>query len=512
MRKAGTTLGLFSIYSERSWGIGELGDIPLAARWLKTAGQSVLQVLPVFEMPRGESSPYGALSAFAIDPIYLAMSAVNGVDDKLIRSALGPEGLDKLSLVKGAKRVDYVAVRALKEKVLEAAFVRFVENEWACCTHEAALLEQFSLREAHWLEDYALFMALRSENGERAWSDWPDALRNRDPAALAAARLAHARSILKRTWIQMHAARQWESMRTALAHEGVSLMGDLPFVVTRDSADVWSHAEEFHQQLSLGVPPDAFSADGQDWGLPPYDMPEMMLTGWRWMRARARRMGQLFDAFRVDHLVGYFRQWVREREGERRGYFDNDGDEAQVRRGSELIELFVNEAKPSIVIAEDLGVIPQFVREALAKSNTPGYKVLPWEQEDGQFREPREFPEVSVVTWSTHDTPPITAWFDALEPWEQTQLREKMGLAENADDQEKMVKWLTWLYGARSELALTLVQELVGLRDRINTPGTVGPDNWTFRLPWALETAAADPSLGTRFEMIRGLVQHAARA
>ena len=511
MRKAGTTVGLFSIHSERSWGIGELGDVPDLARWLKRAGQSWLQLLPVFEMPRGESSPYGALSAFAIDPVYLTLGDVNEVDDALLRAALGPEGLDRLARAKDSKRVDYLTVRELKEKVLDAAFVRFVENDWAFHGEEAVALAQFAAREAHWLEDYALFMALRAQHAERSWLDWPAGIRDRDPRALAEARLFHNRSILKRTWIQMHAARQWETMRAALAIDGVVLMGDLPFVVTRDSADVWSHGKEFHLHLSLGAPPDALSAEGQNWGLPPYDMPRMAESGWQWMRARTRRMAQLFDAFRVDHLVGYFRQWVRELEGDRRGYFDHEGDEAQARRGRELIDLFVHEAKPARVIAEDLGIIPQFVRDSLAHTGTPGYKVLPWEQENGQFRDPQAFPEASVATWSTHDTQPITAWFDDLQPWEQAQLCEKMGVSADASEDEKMVKRLAWLYGARSELALTLVQELVGMRERINTPGTVGDDNWTLRLPWSLETVTADVAMRARFAVVRDLVAASTR-
>ncbi len=511
MRKAGTTVGLFSIYGEKSWGIGELADLPAFARWLKRAGQSWLQVLPVFEMPRGESSPYGALSAFAIDPVYLRLADINEVDDALIRCALGAEGLDALVRAKDATRVDYVAVRDLKEKVLDAAFVRFIENDWALEGDSARELLAFASREAHWLEDYALFMALRAQHGECSWTEWPAGVRDRDPRALAQARLVHARAMLKRAWVQMHAAKQWDAMRAELAREGMVLMGDLPFVVTRDSADVWSHGGEFHLHLSLGAPPDALSAEGQDWGLPPYNMPRMAESNWQWMRSRTRRMAQLFDAFRVDHLVGYFRQWVRELEGDRRGYFDNEGDEAQARRGRELVDLFVHEASPSKVIAEDLGIIPQFVRDTLAQTNTPGYKVLPWEQEHGQFRDPGSFPEVSVATWSTHDTQPITAWFGDLQPWEQAQLREKMALAEDATNDEKMVKWLTWLYGARSELALTLVQELVDLPERINTPGTVGPDNWTLRLPWSIETALVDSVLGARFDRIKGLVSDAAR-
>jgi len=302
---------------------------------------------------------------------------------------------------------------------------------------------------------------------------------------------------------------------------GVELMGDLPFVVCTESADVWSHASQFQLNLSLGAPPDAYSEDGQDWGLPPYDWLAMEADDLAWIRARTRRASELYDRFRLDHVVGYFRQWVKNHTSKdgQRGRFDPEGGDAQGARGRRVLGAILEELSsdtgigPPRALAEDLGVIPPFVRDVLKELGLPGYRVLPWEKdEDGRFRDPKKFPEASIVSYSTHDTAPIVSWWDELPTPDRVQLAARAGFALDADERTRTLALLRDLYGARSGLALTLAQELLGIPDRINTPATVGGHNWSWRLPAPIEDLEVDPAASARFEAVRVLVAESGRS
>jgi 4-alpha-glucanotransferase len=162
-------------------------------------------------------------------------------------------------------------------------------------------------------------------------------------------------------------------------------------------------------------------------------------------------------------------------------------------------------------IAEDLGVIPPFVRDGLREIGMPGYRVIPWERDGSRYRDPRAFPKASVSSWSTHDTSPIDAWWTDFSAADRKDLAERAHVPVDADDEGRSRALLNYLYRSNSDLALVLVQELLGLRDRINTPGTVGPENWSFRLPRPIEDIESDPRVNARFDAIRSIVRSAGR-
>jgi 4-alpha-glucanotransferase len=244
----------------------------------------------------------------------------------------------------------------------------------------------------------------------------------------------------------------------------------------------------------------------------------------RWLRARTRHAGRLYDRFRMDHVVGYFRMYVR-KPGER-GQFDPSGEDAQRGHGERVLRAMIEEAQrcsgsdsheghEAQLIAEDLGVIPPFVRETLKSLVVPGYKVLPWEKDEGPnggtFRDPTKFAKVSVATWSTHDTAPITSWWDEFSATEKEQLERLAGFTRGASDDERTFALLGMLFRAGSSLTLTLAQELLGERARINTPGTVGEANWTYRLPRPIEELEKDDRVNARLARVRDMVQRAER-
>ncbi len=517
-RQAGVVLPLFSLRTRRDWGIGQITDLPACAQWIRGAGHSLLQILPPHELSAGETSPYGALTAFGLDPIYAGVESIEDLDPRAIDDALGDGGRLVLARARGAERVDYQGVRELKTRVLRAAFSRFYEREWSRESARARSLAAFVAQERSWLEDLALYTILRRSHDGWGWTSWPEDERDRAVSALSKVRQAHARHVLEVAYVQWTLFEQWAAARARMRELGVELMGDLPFVVCAESADVWSHASQFQLGLSLGAPPDDFSADGQDWGLPPYDWLAMEADGLAWVRARARHAASLYDRFRMDHVVGYFRQWARRRDAPDRGRFDPEGPDAQRMRGRRVLDAVTRALPPRAdgvapprIIAEDLGVIPPFVREELRGLGMPGYRVIPWEKDDGRMRDPRAFPEASVASWSTHDTAPIDAWWDELPEDDRAQIAERAGIEQGMSADERSLALLGDLYRAGSALTLVLAQELLGLRDRINVPATVSGGNWTWRLPRSIEDLADDPRAASRFARIRGLVEGAGR-
>lgn len=523
---SGVTIPLFSIRTRADWGIGQITALPACAELFLSAGQRLVQVLPAHELADGETSPYGALSAFALDPIYIDVDAVAEVDAALVDQALDADDKRELARVRSATHVDYKTVRSLKRKALAKAFDRFRVDDLAKGGPRQKALFEFVTEESDWLLDHALYAAIRASHDGYGWSTWPAAERDRAPEILALAASPRddgglGTKVLEEMYLQWLAHLQWREARSALGRAGVLLMGDMPFIVGSESADVWAHREQFRTDVSLGAPPDDFSADGQSWGLPAYDWSTMDKDNLAWIRARAHHAAELYDRFRIDHVVGFFRQWVQKQSGEaegeveealEKGQFDPSEEPAQQRRGEKVLLAMIEAAGRGTVIAEDLGVIPDFVRETMTRLELPGYKVLPWER-DEKFvpRDPREFPARSVTTWSTHDTLPITQWWYVLEPWERERIAKLDHIPLDLPEGERELALIKLLFSSRSELTLLLAQEILGDKSRINLPGTVTTDNWTWRLPRPIEDLGADPSVRARLNAIRQLATKAKR-
>jgi len=517
-RLAGAVAPLFSLRSHDDWGVGQISHLPACARWLKAAGIRLLQILPPHELQGDETSPYGARTAFGLDPVYIDIGAVPELSGVPAAEFLSKDDMAALEVARAAAQVDYRTVRALKAKALGAAFDRFADLHLGKGTERDKAFAAFREREASWLLDYALYAQLRASHNGHGWSTWPDEERTRQAGWLARRQQpsmadAEGRAVLLTMFTQFVAFTQWDAMRDELRALGVELMGDLPFIVGSESACVWSRQSEFLQSVSLGAPPDDFSADGQDWGLPAYDWQAMDPGNLRWLRQRAEHAARLYDRFRIDHVVGFFRMWIKDH-GATRGYFSPQEPNEQDARGRKVLSALKTSAGPAQIIAEDLGVIPPFVRRGLAELGLPGYKVLPWERgDDNRLRDPAQFPGASVATYSTHDTAPITQWWDDFKPWEKTELAAMAGFdASSEGTVEREHKLIDLLLRSGSELALLLVTELIGDRARINLPGTVGPHNWTYRLPRGIHELGQDPELAQRLARIKASVESAHRA
>ena len=514
-RHAGVLIPLFSIPSSGSWGVGEIPDLPRLAAWLREAGLDFVQLLPVNEMEAGQSSPYSALSAMAIDPVFIGLHEVPELADGDSERLLDAAGRARLADVRRAGPVDFRTVRALKARALGVAFERFRNCDSGIGPDRRRDFLEFADRERWWLDDYGLFRALHDDNGGRYWRDWHPALRDRDPAALAQARERLHDRILYYEYLQWLAHTQWQRARRACGPVGI--FGDFPFMVGGHSADVWARQHEFRVDASVGVPPEPPSEAGQDWGLPACRWEVMAHGGDVWLRHRIRRSVELFDGFRIDHLVGFYRTFVRERDG--RGAFTPAGEPAQLAHGERMMRLFVESG--ARILAEDLGTVPDFVRDSLRRLQVPGLKVLRWEREwhqPGQpFRRPAEYPAPSVAISGTHDTETLAEWWDSAPPDERRQCADIPELRDRGCDagarfsERTRDALLRTLYHAGSDLVILPIQDVFGWRARINVPAVVSDDNWTWRLPWPVDQLLSEPVALERAAFLRSLSQESHR-
>ena len=487
VRQSGVAVPLFSLASNHGWGLGEFLDLHEFAQWMQQAGQSVIQILPIQEMPPLESSPYSAMTAMALDPIYLSLSDV--ADFEGLGGLMALDGADRAEItrLRGLPRIEYASVRRLKDKWLRRSFDRFLKLEVSRGTPRALRFDQFRATQAWWLDEYVLFRALHAHHDEADWTKWPEPLARGDHQAIHEIRPSLQLEMTYRAYLQWLAADQWlEARRRAWP---VRVFGDLPFMISADSPDVWARQEEFRFDATIGVPPDAFSETGQDWGLPPWRATRMRESGFRWMRNRARRYAALFDGYRIDHLVGLYRMYVRPLDKSMAPFFDPPDEPSQIHLGQTLVQVLRGMDEQTQIFAEDLGSIPPFVRESMARLNLPGLKVLRWERHwdrEGQPPiNPATFPPRSVATTGTHDIEPLAATPEG-----------------RTEDQRSSL--LQSLLSAGSILTLIPVQDIFGWTDRINTPAVVDEINWTWKVPWPVDTWLQEEEALSRADQLQG--------
>jgi 4-alpha-glucanotransferase len=482
-RISGILLPTFSLRSKTDFGIGDFGAFEGLFEWMRAARQRLLMVLPLLPTAAGDSSPYATASAFGLNPLFIHLDDVPEYAEAGGRASLGDEEKRQLDEARAAKQIRYDIVFSLKRKVLRRAFDRFYDGVWKTGGARADGLRRYLTEQRDWLDDYALFAALSNDQRHQPWWEWPEDVRARKPEALARERKRLEQDVLFEAWKQWVAETQWTKVRELASRYGILLCGDEPFIIGQDSADCWAHPDILRRDARLGVPPDAFSAEGQDWGLPYFDFQAMEKDDYAWLRFRARKAAAYYDLRRVDHAVGYFRQWIRDAQTPK-GRFIPGEEPRQQQLGEKHFRLLSEGAG---IVAEDLGVIPDFVRKTLSELSLPGYKVMRWEDDNGVFRNPHQFTKVSLVTTGTHDT-------DTLREWWETQphhAREAMarawpelqGMHITAEFTPELHRaLLSAAENSGSDLCVLPWQDVLGTLDRVNLPGSMSESNWAYRI------------------------------
>ncbi len=516
-RSAGILIPLFSLRTEDDLGRGEIMQMRAMIDFALAMGHRVIQLLPIDETAPGEASPYNALSVFAIDPLYISASELAGVGRLALKRARRSASEPSDDPSPSARFVPRAAYVAAKRELLERAFERFASRARRI---ERDAFDDFLHRNSYWLDDYALFRALKDRFEFRSWEEWPGALAGREPGALATARRELASEVRKYLYFQFVAHSQWNAVREYARERGAFIGGDLAFSPSRDSAEVWAHQEMFDLSRTVGTPPDEFNRRGQRWGLPMPNWEAMRAEGLELWRSRVRHARELYDCLRVDHVVGMYRTFSFGSEPDDRGTFFPSIEEEQRAQGEAVIRATLEEAPDALIIAEDLGTVPPWVRQSLAALGVPGYKVMMWERKwdepDAPFISPHDYPELSLATTGTHDTDTLAVWWRECPLEERTNFVHALGLDGRVHPEAPLKDAaldavIEALYAGRSMVAILPIQDLFGWEARINRPGTISATNWTYRLPLGLERMAESGAIRKRQRLLLDIARRTGR-
>jgi 4-alpha-glucanotransferase len=453
-------------------GIGDLG--PSAYFWidvLARAKQTWWQILPLG--PTGPNdSPYQSYSAFAGNPNLISPERLT--HDGLLNPS------DYQFAPFNPRRVDFLAVVPFKMGLLDRAYDNFRSRGSASLRD---WFERFCRENAGWLDDFALFMALKSANGGASWQDWPEPLRLRDPAAVAEARRKLAYPIDRQCFRQFVFFKQWGELKSYAHRKGVKLLGDIPIFVNGDSADVWAHGKLFlldvngRQEVVAGVPPDYFSKTGQLWGNPLYDWNALKRTNYAWWVARLLMTLSLVDIVRIDHFRAFAAAW----------HVPADSKTAQrgdwvPGPGAEFFHALRKQLGSLPLIAEDLGLITPDVEQLRVSLGLPGMCVLQFAfGGDAENRYlPHNHDANCVVYTGTHDNDTTRGWYASAPEGERDHVRRYLG----RDGSDMTWDLIRAAWSSPADLAITPLQDVLdlGSEARMNRPG-IAEGNWTWRVP-----------------------------
>ena len=512
-RTCGVLMPLAAMKAPHDWGVGDFGSLKVWTEFLAGLGVKFIQILPLQETAPGVNCPYSALTSFAVDPVYAQIDEIEDIE----HSSRAQEYIGSLTVDimhwQAAKNAPFFEVKHAKWHALWLGYQTFLIHEVAARTARAHAFEAYCAAQESWLRGYALFRALKDFYKWKSWRDWPAEYQDVHSPAVKQFEAQYKEFVDFFKYVQWILDQQLRRAKAYAQEKGVYIFGDIPFATNLDSAEVWAEQPNYRIGYEIGAPADQFSKDGQRWGLPAYNWPYLLAHKLDLWRRKIRRVTELYDIFRLDHLVGFFRTYVFA-PGAQQGAFDVEGEQSQIDRGYAFLRMVLDEAQGKLPVGEDLGVIPNYVRRMLVDLRIPGYKVLRWEREDnGWYREPKNYPVVSLATTSTHDTETLRGWWETMDINERRNIWEMISgqktdgnVPFNLDTQRLMLKRVL-----ESSSALTLFawQDIVGTLERVNVPGTVGAENWTYRSD--VNPKEARSTYAAQLEMFENLLQETGR-
>jgi 4-alpha-glucanotransferase len=397
-RMAGVLAPLFSIHSEDSLGIGDFEDLKLLIDWSSECGYSIIQLLPMNEIG-STFCPYDSISSFAIEPAYARLKPSASVKAKLSQGA-------------SDSHVDY----NIKDEKMRLLKELYSKDKLAASNKDFA---GFVEENRYWIDDYSLFKALKTYHNQAAWYEWGDGYKNRDSYLLEQFEKEHKEELSFYKWVQWVLFKQFKDAKAHARSKKVLIKGDLPILVSRDSADVWAHRDFFKMEFAAGAPPDMYCAKGQRWGMPTYNWDSIRADGFTYIKEKLKVAENFYDLLRIDHVVGLFRIWSiphnepADNHG-LNGFFDPSDEKAWGSHGRDLLSVLQSSTSLSLC-AEDLGIIPKVCVDALKNLSIPGNDVQRWIKDwqiKHDFLDPDKYRRLSVAMLSTHDTTNWSAWWE----------------------------------------------------------------------------------------------------
>ena len=560
-RVAGIAINLYGVRSERNWGIGDLGDLKAILTWaaedLHVSFVGLNPLHATFNRRPFNISPYLPLSRFYRNFIYLDVPAMEDYQSSseaqdIVNTA---ETQRLLSELRGSETVEYEKVAALKIRVLRKVFQTFLRNHWKEEQHESdrrKALQSYIKKEGPLLENFATFCAIDSTQRSRdpdtwTWTQWPREYQRPDTKAVRQFQQKHWEEILFYKFVQWQLEKQLDEVQGHAGRLGmcIGLYHDLALGVDRFSADFWAYRDFFFSKLTMGAPPDAFSQHGQDWGLPPPDMEKLRETGYELFVKEIQKNCAFGGALRLDHVMRFFHLYCIPEGG------PPDSGAYVSQPFEDLLRIVKLESVRNrvIIVGEDLGTVPGYIRDILAEENIFSYRLLYFEKDDKQnFILSEEYPELAVVTVTTHDLPTLAGFWTHRD----IQFREGAGIFESREavimaseeretDKQKLLVLLQrarllpedfdgnakaypevtgeihnavvgFLAMTPAKLFLLSQEDLFKETDQQNLPGTTQEyPNWSVKMRYTVEELRSDAKAKTYCDMFRTAISESDR-
>ena len=548
---------VFALRHQKDFGIGDTEAVRQAITFCAEHKLGLLQILPVNETG-ADNSPYNAISSVALDPMYLTLTPdqVPGLLPQML-TELFPDSA-RAELQTGA--VHYKRVKQLKLEVLSHAYVEFEAVDLETGTDLAYEFKAFVEGNMGWLPGYTLFRTLLNEYSSNAlWHEWKPEHQSLSTAETWLAETPDREELIRyrqfTAYVQWIAWRQWADVRAWADKNKVRIIGDIPFGISRYSADVWSERELFDLTWSGGAPPEPFFAGdeflrrwGQNWGIPFYKWDAHRQQRYAWWRQRVTATSLIFHGFRIDHVLGFFRLYgfpwppqenstyagltttqAEEKTGGRLPHFIPREDEPEANAemncadGETLLRMIQKAAGTTAIVAEDLGVVPKYVPPLLEKLGIPGFTIPQFivDKETREFTPKDKLPDLTIATWGTHDHQPLMVWYHDLtrrwrgpeghEPWLELQ-RLMRFLDEDPNEPpvfltEKLHEaFLRTLLKSNARWVIFIISDILGVDWQFNKPGMATDDNWSQRLDRPLSSYNQDAIIGPKLRYLREAV------
>lgn len=494
----GINIPLSSIYTKKSCGIGEFYDLLPLIDWCSEMGLDVIQLLPINDCG-SDPSPYNSISSCALNPIYLSLDQLPFLDKS-------PHLKKQLSSLH--KWVQTPRVIIPEVQLQKLSWLRDYLQEAGPALMKRDSFHRF-VAENPWLKAYALFKVFKDRFDHYNWMTWPQEMKELTRGEFDKYDKQYAKEVSFYQLIQYLCFSQLAEVKKYAAERHLFIKGDIPILISPDSADVWHEPHLFDVTKAAGAPPDAYSREGQYWGFPLYRWDVMRENGFAWWKQRLRCAVPLYHVYRIDHVLGFFRIWaIPTGKSPREGRFSPEEEIYWAAQGKELLSMVCGASGAMLPVAEDLGALFPAVREVLHELGICGTRVMRWERRwlsDQSFIPGDLYDPLSMTTVSTHDSETLALWW-RNQPQEAKKFALEKGWTyapEMAPDQRKQI--LRDSHHTASLFHVNLLSEYLALfpelvwpnpeDERINIPGTVQATNWTYRLRVSLEELTSHQKL-----------------
>lgn len=498
----GINLPLSALHSAQSCGIGEFFDLIPIIDWCKQIGFDVIQLLPL-NTTDNDPSPYNPNSSCALSFIYLSLYALPNIENL-------PELKEKLTdfhKFNLSPQVPYTDILAHKLLWLRAYFDAMGTD----ITKSSTFLQFYE--ENPWVQSYALFKTLKDQLGNTPCATWPQELQFPSEEKRQELFTKYRLEILFYSLLQFLCYEQLKKVKTHADECRILLMGDIPILISKESVDVWQYPEYFDLNFAAGAPPDLFNPEGQYWGFPLFRWDSLRKNQFDWWIKRLKYAENFFSIFRIDHVLGFFRIWaIPLNHPAKEGYFIPAAESQASLQGQEILKMLIANTT-MLPIAEDLGVVANFIRPCLEELGICGTKVMRWERkwkEGGSFIPFQEYTPISLTTVSTHDSETLTLWWQECSEEAKLFAETKNWMYSPTLSQEQRLEILWDSHHTPSLFHINLLQEYLSLfsdlswdnpaEERINTPGKILSTNWTFRFRPSVETLISHKGLSSTLQ------------